>query len=658
MRKTIVLLIILLHVTLGGHAQDILTTSGLGPVKIGETLKDIPEAYSGLYASKGMERDETVFFDENKQEVFRVMVGEDSLVNLIVVISPAIRTPEGAHVGMTKQEVERLKDATYIKPDLESDYPRDSYELNGIYLLMDWEDQGIVTEMTASSFDDGFDVAIKKQKKVHDGLLKYFKLARFFKDLLKYLNEIAQLEYVKKAYFNDNTLFVEIDGFGTVSYSKFPERDADNSIDWARLQQELNSIVGHNPDMFKQDNIVIASQVVNDLRFREQQEYLFKFLPIMFEKSGAKEVSVESPTMKFFLNDIFNHTLVFLDTHGIYNANKNLHWLATSDVITNFDRAAKEYRELIKAGMVSIGYACTEERQGGLKLSIPYFYVSEKLIYEARNQFAWRKPVIVFNLACSSMAGNDNLGVAFRNKGAYMYLGYGAPENVGVYSGMQFFGRLLSGMSVEGALKSLDERVVHNVSVTPDKQPVDAWLKWSPVEGTIAYNNIKDYYYVKPEVLDDHVFMFQNMPFADNEGKIVRQEEYILLRYSGKMPLHWVSYPSKDYNGNKWGKMPNIPLMYGFEICSDSLFERDTIRIIVPFGKKLEYFSDITKMRELEVESTYEQSMVTFTMRMLKPLKAIPWNEEEQKCYLRPVVYDPKTKTVNAGWWRWLRKKK
>ena len=106
MRKTrLLLFILLIQVSVGIRAQDnILTTEGLGPVKLGASLDNIPDTYPGLYASKGMERDETVFFDENKQEVFRAFVGEDKIVNLIAVVSPNILTPEGAHVGMKKAD--------------------------------------------------------------------------------------------------------------------------------------------------------------------------------------------------------------------------------------------------------------------------------------------------------------------------------------------------------------------------------------------------------------------------------------------------------------------------------------------------------------------------------------------------------------------------
>ena len=189
--------------SIGARAQDnILTTEGLGPVKLGASLDNIPDTYPGLYASKGMELDETVFFDENKQEVFRAFVGEDKIVNLIAVVSPNILTPEGAHVGMKKAEIARIAGAIYIQPDPYADFPRDSYDLFGITLLMDWEDQGVVTEMTVAYVEKWVTNAVRKHKKVHKGILDFFQTARTFRNLLSYIPKIKQLEHVKDAYMS------------------------------------------------------------------------------------------------------------------------------------------------------------------------------------------------------------------------------------------------------------------------------------------------------------------------------------------------------------------------------------------------------------------------------------------------------------------------
>ena len=656
-RARLLSFLLLIHVCIGIYAQDnILTIEGLGPVKLGQTLDKIPDTYPGLYASKGMERDETVFYDQNKQEVFRAFIGEDKLVNLIAVVSPNIRTSEGAHVGMTKKEIEGIAGAIYIQPHPYADFPRDSYELFGVFLLMDFEDQGIVTEMTVTKEENWVSNAVGKHKKLHIGIMDIFQTARSFRNLLKYIPEIKKLEHVKDVYYNgENTIFVETDDIGTVSYSFFPKHDNIKSVDWNKLQAELEKITGANPDMFKYDDVVIAFQPNSDMRLNEVESHSINFTKLMFEKSGSGNVTEAFPTMKFFLNDIFNHTLVLLETHGCYDSTKKVHWLATSDIITDHEKAFKEYEHFIKEGMISIGYACKEEQSKGIVTSVPYFNISEKLIASARNQFKYRAPVLIYNSACCSMQENDNLALAFRNKGAYFYLGYDKTNNMWGYTGIQFFSRLLSGMTVEGALMSLDNSVVNNKSITPDNEPIDATLKWSPTkEDGVPYNNIKDYIFVKPDWQKERTFSVSDKPIKyhikPGEGKadIEGTDYFMHITYTAKIPLFWFKHPDNVFLHNENGNLSKIPLEYGFQLCKDDNFI-DYITITAPINNPVTQNDVDSGHRFWLMNAEYKDYMVTFSVDFNGPMNNQFWNNNMLRCYIRPVIYDKNTKVTIFG---------
>ncbi len=651
MRKTRLLFFLLfLQIITDLYAQNnILTIEGLGPIKLGASLERIPDSYPGLYASKGMERDETVFFDENKQEVFRAFVGEDSLVNLIAVVSPNILTPEGAHVGMTKKEVESIAGAIYIQPDPYADYPRDSYDLFGISLLMDWEDQGIVTEMTVTNIPDDFDQGIENEEQVHQNVKKIFKRTRRFRDILKLLMELRRLDHVKNVYAQGNSIYMDIDGFGTVSYSHDRDQELNNMEE---LLKELRRIEGPFPNKSKFNDAVIAFQMENDVDFSREMKSLKEYATLMFENGGYNKVTYAEPTVSFFLNDLFNHTLVFLHTHGGFDGKQ--HWLATSEKITNKKLLLKKYQSSIRNNLISLRYKCPETHDG-IEVSVPYVNVSENLIFMARNQFAHRAPVIVYNTACHSMEGSHSMAEAFRRKGAYLYLGYDKEENVGLIGGLQFFGRLLSGMSVEGALKSLDEGVVNNNIINTDGVPVTANLICSPEAQTNQYEIFKDYLYVRPELLEDYGFFFTNEPvkfhWINPDGHdVAGVDQFIHLQFSGRMPLNWFDYPSKQFNKSKDRNFSTIPLAYGFQLCKDDKFEKGTYTTFKAKIGDPSIVKDIDNgFTYVNCKSDYHDGIVSFTMTIHYPISGFFWDKTKERCFLRPVVYDENTKKFTPG---------
>lgn len=131
-------------------AAPILTEEGLAPVVIGANIKDLPEAVEGLYARKeyvsleGRDDEEIgldevegwYFYDKDGQLLFTAEDNEGAIFRVIVK-SPDIKTTQGAHVGMSRDEALKIEGAKLIEPDPEADYMIYCIELGKISMTLD-----------------------------------------------------------------------------------------------------------------------------------------------------------------------------------------------------------------------------------------------------------------------------------------------------------------------------------------------------------------------------------------------------------------------------------------------------------------------------------------------------------------------------------------
>ena len=131
-------------------AEPVLTEEGLSPVVIGANVKDLPDAVEGLYASKTFHKidenlsDEEIGFDEIEGWHFLDKDGNllftaeenEGIIYRVIVNSPTIKTAQGAHVGMSRDEALKIEGAKLIKPDPEADYQIYSIELGKISIYI------------------------------------------------------------------------------------------------------------------------------------------------------------------------------------------------------------------------------------------------------------------------------------------------------------------------------------------------------------------------------------------------------------------------------------------------------------------------------------------------------------------------------------------
>lgn len=132
-------------------AEPVLTEEGLPPVVIGANVNDLPEAVEGLYASKKYHQidpnlsDEEIawdevegwyFYDKDGNLLFTAEDNEGAIYRVIVK-SPTIKTVQGAHVGMSRDQALAIEGAKLIKPHPDADYEIYSIELGKIDMTLD-----------------------------------------------------------------------------------------------------------------------------------------------------------------------------------------------------------------------------------------------------------------------------------------------------------------------------------------------------------------------------------------------------------------------------------------------------------------------------------------------------------------------------------------
>ena len=147
-------------------AEPVLTEEGLSPVVIGANVKDLPESVEGLYASKTFHKiDENLsyeeigfdeiegwhFLDKDGNLLFTTEDNE-GIIYRVTVKSPTIKTAQGVHVGMSRDEALKIEGAKLIKPDPEADYQIFSIEMGKISMSLDAVNNQQIIDMIAADY--------------------------------------------------------------------------------------------------------------------------------------------------------------------------------------------------------------------------------------------------------------------------------------------------------------------------------------------------------------------------------------------------------------------------------------------------------------------------------------------------------------------------
>lgn len=365
----------------------------------------------------------------------------------------------------------------------------------------DWQVQEIYTcdsiyryslaQIDSLSFKDVDENLIAERiAKVSKSVLPIYAQCNSISEIVPYIPLLNQIEGVEKAWTDIQTLFVKVKDWSTLFFY-YPDESiqSDTSFTSASRAVETKSDDEARPHIpIDAKSICIVYQMANAHQFEEtvdkknlKEECLN--LKKECEKWGLETFFNDAPSPDFFVEDIFDYDLVFINTHGCYDSYEKLHWLITgekigeSEEVSSFDDLTDEFidKSLSDAifnkfdsmhpyaleGYISFYY--TKEKQENEKWKIVWYtMISEKLIGYSPCKFKDPGRAIVFNSACQSLKGDegkDNYSLAkvFENKGAGCYLGYNNTNTVGIEAGCSFFIELLNGKCVESAFMSLPE---------------------------------------------------------------------------------------------------------------------------------------------------------------------------------------------------------
>lgn len=658
-----------------GSINYTLTSNGIGPVQLGVNPNELPESIPGLYASKShsdplaqyLSDDEDddwgvfegwEFLDEEGETVFTADVDSLGLICEITISSPNFLTAEGLHVGSSPQQVETVKGAQKILPNPMADFGRVSYQLNGItlwiddFLIDDDHSEERVAQITIPA-EDSTDDLYEMVNNVIASVYPHYSSSNSLQEMETHINEIRNIDGVQDVYSNGSTtLFVELDGGGSFSFSYFPkpidvsgetiDSFTNGAFEIARDSRTKNPL----------DKFTIAFQMGKDSRFDNEKKLLGKAEKMLQDcgfKGKIKEASIE-----FFLNDMYNYDYAFINTHGMYDQKTGIHWLLTTTPASI--KTEKEANEIKNDATLSreakleaillknifntykqyylddlMSYAFIKEKRGSSMVPICYVSISENLFKSSKNRFNNQGNAIVFNSACESLKGNNGLADAFIGIGAGAYLGYDAINNASRDSGLEFFGRLLSGMTINKAYETIDKHLKSNRMGT-----WTAHLK-------LICPHIGESHLLYPKRAG-HQFSFHKIDPNQNN---TLDNQAIQFSTTYNIPLLFYTchnnepYLNQNHNA--------IPLEYGFELCKNSGFSKGqtyTIRMRINDEKAIPVSNEDFIYASCQLNGNTIILKLSFDM----PVNHYPyWDPNQEYMHLRPIVFMKDSEPVNTG---------
>ena len=678
-----------------------LTSQGIGQVQLGVDPNELPESIPGLYASKSFsdplaqylsdddDDDWGVFegwefLDDEGNTVFTAEVDSLGLICEITISSPDILTADGLHVGSTPHQVEKNKGAQKIMPGPWEDNGRVRYQLNGItlwiddFLIDDGHSEERVAQITIPADDNEFNYFARDNQTIVK-ILNYYSSSSSLSQLERHIYEIRYLEGVEDVYSNGRTtLFVDLSGSGTLSFSFFPTVAA---MPQASLNNILNGLKNSQkyPKDLNLNRYTITFQQENDKRFASQKGTL-DIVDQMFKKCNMTG-GFSEPTVEFFMNDIYNYDFIFLNTHGCYSPKTSHHYLLTSTTVAELTHnqfneiktkinngetditvlnrdVFNKYQNHWNSGSLTYGFV---KEQRDTEVMVCYLQVSEDIFLSSDREFAHRGHAIIFNTACQSLMGvttdgkkvqNYSLAEAFGNKGVGAYLGYDDSNHVGWYSGTEFFGRLFSGMSIKYAYESIDKEARHCTG-TEEGISYDAdLLMYCPY--------ISNRFRIHPiEKQSDRSFQIT----SSIRKWVIHQEGQQTIEgltrgsikdtIEAEIPLHYFHYIPKDWDKSDLEENKNldfIPIMYGFQFCKNKDFkDGETITFPTFLNHPVIAINEDDNSTAISLVCTYNDKEKTVTIKFIFDLPlTIFWDEEKQQCYRRPIVMDADN-NINYG---------
>lgn len=339
-----------------------------------------------------------------------------------------------------------------------------------------------LSEIDSISFAK-YDEAVVKEnvQKAMTSIMPSLNECQSISDAEKIIDQLKEIETIKDVRSNGEILYVDIDKYGTISFD-FGDQDYSSNtraFDEEIIGKQLSNVKKLN----KTDGSSLKIAIANQAYYDEDRAYVIdKINKLKGEYSKCNvEITEETPSIDFYKSKMFEYDVVFLITHGGYDKDNvhsdPLHSLLTANelgmllkksddeetpsnfsqiMIDNFWELIDKYHASVQ--QINVGYRC-EKRNG------KYYWVCNVLVFDpffdkngvADGYFSNDKSIL-FNAACHSLEGNDNLATFLRNRGLGIYIGYDGTNTIGHNGGYNFLLHLIYGQSVAGAYNSIPDK--------------------------------------------------------------------------------------------------------------------------------------------------------------------------------------------------------
>ena len=343
-------------------------------------------------------------------------------------------------------------------------------------------DSVVVTE------DDYIDIITDDIAHAINKINPYFLKCESTAELSSYIDQFLSEEYIDEVWYDETTFFVKTkDGNTfTFTYPPLPLNETTNEQESRMLSRRAQDIAEGHEHLENMKNVYLVNQTYND----EQFDFTSDIIESMrqdFTDCGFEARIINSPSFSFFLNDIRYCDILYLQTHGCYNKEYDLHWIFTGDEVYTLEideevtddikkEIADVYNYVVNGKRYSrqhVNVGCVKEKRRNGYKSVCYIKISELFI---RDNMPPLNKTIIFNTACQSLKEDEvkegkEVAKYFIEKGACCYLGYTETNNIGHYAAREFFRNLLNGKSIGISYNNLDSKYVNNKSAKLDYYP-------------------------------------------------------------------------------------------------------------------------------------------------------------------------------------------
>lgn len=325
-------------------------------------------------------------------------------------------------------------------------------------------------------------------------------------DMVARIDEIKSIEGVVDAYATETSFYIDIDGWGIVSYPF--DRDEEDDSEGLTCFNSM-AAVRSGSDSYLAGNGEYKACIMNaQHQERAWTHPIVNAVESMFQKCGIEVAVNNDPTTSFFRSEVYDYNLVFVIAHGEYDSRKKLHWIETTET---FEIINDEEDDIVNVyyKKPSVHYPKDEVKltrymaqrgdNGGI---VFHYWVSEKFITNSNKRFSENGKAVIFMVPCQSLMGkttnhegreiNDALAQAFFTRGAGLYIGYDeSSSSLAQYGGMRLFANLLSGESFEKALVMPDNDDILRCWRN-EKNPAETYFV--DPDATYTFQYCEDYY--------------------------------------------------------------------------------------------------------------------------------------------------------------------